>query len=212
MGAWESRHSKSTCNFVPLEVAAPQGRIWLKDLCLVGENYILGFLGKGCQRGVLRRQFDCVRASTSKHNNIPLLGIGEGNSVFRSTAGICGTNTLRGCWDGVRGSNFQHWSLKSYAPTFIQLSVEMMKKLARARSRPSRDSFPLSVEDIATTENATIGMELFGTQLKPRPLRKSASRKVGAGTTPIQEMQTPMPLSEIPNGIEPPPPDSLTAT
>ena len=153
-----------------------------------------------------------MRASTSKRSDDLLLGIGEGNSVFESTAGICGIDTLRGCWGGVRGGNFQRWSLKSYAPTFIQLSVKMMKKLARARLRPSRDVFPLSVEDIAATENATTEMELFGTQLKPKPLRKSAPGKVGAGTIPIQETQTPMPLSEIPNGIGPPPPDSLTAT
>lgn len=80
MWAWEFRHSRSTCNHVPLEVAAPQGRIWKKDLCLVGENYILG----------------CVRASTSKCSDDPLLGIGEGNSVFGSTASICGTDTLQG--------------------------------------------------------------------------------------------------------------------
>ena len=131
-----------------------QGRIWLKDFCLVGENHILGFLGKGCRRGVLRKQFDCVRASTSKRSDDPLLGIGEGNLEFGSTAGICGTNTLRGYWGGVRGSNFQRWLLTSYAPTFIQLSVKMMKKLARVQSRPNRDLFPLFVEDIAAIDIA----------------------------------------------------------
>ena len=71
-------------------------------------------------------------------------------------------------------------------------------------------SFPLSVEDIDATDNATTEMEPLRTQLKPRPFWKSAPRKVGAITTTIQEMQTPMPLSK--KGIGPPPPDSLTAT
>ena len=146
----------------------------------------------------------------------PLLEIGEGNLVFGSTAGICGTKRLRGCWGGARGSNFHRWSWKSYAPTFIQLLVKMMKKLARARSRPStsRDLSPLFVEDIAAIENATTEVELFGTQLNSTPLRRSTRRR-GAGTTAIQGTQdthTPMPLNEVPNGIGPPPPDSLTAT
>ena len=84
----------------------PQGRIWLKDFCLVGENYILSFLSKGCQRGVLRRQFDYMRTNTSKRNDDSILGIGKGNLEFGSTTSICGIDTLQGYWGGVRGSNF----------------------------------------------------------------------------------------------------------
>ena len=70
------------------------------------------------------------------------------------------------------------------------------------------------MEDIAAIENATTEVELFGTQLNSTPLRRSTRRR-GAGTTAIQgtqDTQTPMPLNEVPNGIGPPPPDSLTAT
>ena len=146
-------------------------------------------------------QFDCVRASTSECSDDSLLVIGKENSEFGSTAGICGTDTMRGYCGGVRGSNFQRWLHKSYAPTLIQLPVKMMKRLARVRSRSSKDLFPLSMEDIVATDNATTEMELFGTQLKLRPLRKSAPRKVGARTIAIQETHTPMPLSKLPNPI-----------
>ena len=86
-----------------------------------------------------------------------------------------------------------------------------MKKFARARSKTSRDLSPLPVDVTAATEHADTEAELFGSRFKSGTLRRSARIKC-AGTTAVQETQTPMPLNEIRNGVVPPPPDSRTAT
>lgn len=126
-------------------------------------------------------------------------------------ANIYGPQTTQGCWGSARGSYIHRWQPKYYAHTFAQLAAKEMKQAINTRSTTGRDLFPLSVGGIDAPENATTKLELLGTQSKERPLRRSARRK-GAGTTPIQETQTPMPLCEIHNGIGPPPPDSLTGT
>lgn len=84
----------------------------------------------------------------------------------------------------------------------------MLGQTAMARG----SALSLSLENIQPGRDTCVPLETVPPKLIVKAVRKRLPKVVPAETIHMQEIQTPMPLSNMPNGIGPPPPDSGTAT